>query len=127
MRVVLQGIMFAVLSLIAFVIGENAMGEQGGQTMAFMVLALSQIIQSFNVRSEHSLFRIGFFTNKTLNGATAISLAVMLLVLFTPIGVAFGLVILPWKLYLKAWGLIHIPIVVMEIAKLIRYLLKRSK
>ena len=126
-RVVLQGIMFAVLSLIAFVIGENAMGEQGGQTMAFMVLALSQIIQSFNVRSEHSLFRIGFFTNKTLNGATAISLAVMLLVLFTPIGVAFGLVILPWKLYLKAWGLIHIPIVVMEIAKLIRYLLKRNK
>ena len=126
-RVVLQGIMFAVLSLIAFVIGENAMGEQGGQTMAFMVLALSQIIQSFNVRSEHSLFRIGFFTNKILNGATAISLAVMLLVLFTPIGVAFGLVILPWKLYLKAWGLIHIPIVVMEIAKLIRYLLKRNK
>ena len=126
-RVVLQGIMFAVLSLIAFVIGENAMSEQGGQTMAFMVLALSQIIQSFNVRSEHSLFRIGFFTNKTLNGATAISLAVMLLVLFTPIGVAFGLVILPWKLYLKAWGLIHIPIVVMEIAKLIRYLLKRNK
>ena len=126
-RVVLQGIMFAVLSLIAFVIGENAMGEQGGQTMAFMVLALSQIIQSFNVRSEHSLFRIGFFTNKTLNGAAAISLVVMLLVLFTPIGVAFGLVILPWKLYLKAWGLIHIPIVVMEIAKLIRYLLKRNK
>ena len=126
-RVVLQGIMFAVLSLIAFVIGENAMSEQGGQTMAFMVLALSQIIQSFNVRSEHSLFRIGFFTNKTLNGAAAISLVVMLLVLFTPIGVAFGLVILPWKLYLKAWGLIHIPIVVMEIAKLIRYLLKRNK
>ena len=126
-RVVLQGIMFAVLSLIAFVIGENAMGEQGGQTMAFMVLALSQIIQSFNVRSEHSLFRIGFFTNKTLNGAAAISLVVMLLVLFTPIGVAFGLVILPWKLYLKAWGLIHIPIVVMEIAKFIRCLLKRNK
>lgn len=126
-RVVLQGIMFAVLSLIAFVIGENAMSEQGGQTMAFMVLALSQIIQSFNVRSEHSLFRIGFFTNKTLNGAAAISLVVMLLVLFTPIGVAFGLVILPWKLYLKAWGLIHIPIVVMEIAKFIRCLLKRNK
>ena len=127
MRIVLQGIMFAVLSLIAFVIGENAMSEQGGQTMAFMVLALSQIIQAFNVRSEHSLFRIGFFTNKTLNGAAAISLVVMLLVLFTPIGVAFGLVILPWKLYLKAWGLIHIPIVVMEIAKFIRCLLKRNK
>ena len=126
-RVVLQGIMFAVLSLIAFVIGENAMSEQGGQTMAFMVLALSQIIQSFNVRSEHSLFRIGFFTNKTLNGAAAISLVVMLLVLFTPIGVAFGLVILPWNLYLKAWGLIHIPIFVMEIAKFIRCLLKRNK
>ncbi len=121
-RVILQGIMFAILSLVGFVLGEKAMGIEGGQTMAFMVLALSQTIQAFNMRSEHSLFKIGFFTNKTLNGAVLISVALMLLVLFTPIGIAFGLVILPWQLYLVALGLILVPIVVMELSKFIMYL-----
>ena len=46
-RVVLQGAMFAALSLIAFVIGENAVGTlAGGQTMAFLVLAVSQVVQA---------------------------------------------------------------------------------
>ena len=51
-RIVLQGIMFSILTLIAFVMGENAVGQEaGGRTLAFMVLALSQIIQAFNMRS----------------------------------------------------------------------------
>ena len=45
-RVVLQGVMFAVLALVGFRLGENMTGTlKGGQTMAFMVLALSQIVQ----------------------------------------------------------------------------------
>ena len=117
LRVVLQGIMFAVLSLVAFRIGVNTCGVAGGQTMTFMVLALSQIIQAFNMRSDHSLFKIGVFTNHKLNWATLVSVLMMLLVLFTPVGVAFGLIILPFKLYLIALGLILIPTVIMEISK----------
>ena len=47
-RVVLQGAMFAVLSLIAFWLGwqGNDSNLVQGQTMAFMVLALSQVVQS---------------------------------------------------------------------------------
>lgn len=116
-RVILQGCMFALLSLAAFRIGVNACGISGGQTMAFMVLALSQIVQAFNMRSEHSLFKIGLFTNKKLNLAVLASILMVLLVLFTPIGVAFGLVILPIKLYLIALGLVLVPVVVMEISK----------
>ena len=116
-RVILQGCMFALLSLVAFRIGVNACGISGGQTMAFMVLALSQIVQAFNMRSEHSLFKIGLFTNKKLNLAVLASILMVLLVLFTPIGVAFGLVILPIKLYLIALGLVLVPVVVMEISK----------
>ncbi len=119
-RVVLQGIMFAVLSLIGFKLGYNALGEAGGQTMAFMVLALSQVVQSFNMRSEHSLFKIGPFGNKTLNLAALTSVAMVLFVLFTP-GVrnAFGLVILPLKLYLIGLVLIFIPTAIMELSKLL--------
>ncbi|MGN0452472.1 MAG: calcium-translocating P-type ATPase, PMCA-type [Ruminococcus sp.] len=118
-RVVLQGIMFAALSLAAFALGENITGTlEGGQTMAFIVLSLSQIVQAFNMRSDHSLFRIGMFSNKTLNGATLISVGLVALVLFTPVRVAFGLAILPWQLYLIALGLILVPLVVMELSKL---------
>ncbi|MBR3909126.1 MAG: calcium-translocating P-type ATPase, PMCA-type [Clostridia bacterium] len=117
-KVVLQGAMFALLTLIGFKLGEYMTGTlAGGQTMAFMVLSLSQVIQAFNMRSEYSLFKIGMFGNKKLNGAVLVSLLLVLLVLFTPARIAFGLVILPWKLYLIALGLILVPLVVMEIAK----------
>ena len=117
-RVVLQGFMFAILTLIGFKLGENVTGTlAGGQTMAFAILAISQIVQSFNMRSEHSLFKIGAFGNKTLNKAALVSLLLVAVVLFTPIGVAFGLVYLPAWLYLVALGLILVPLVVMEISK----------
>lgn len=119
LRVVLQGIMFAVLTLIGFRIGENMTGTlAGGQTLAFMVLALSQVIQAFNMRSEHSIFKIGVFTNYKLNWAALISILLVLLVLFTPVRVAFGLVVLPTKAYLHALGLIFVPTILMELSKL---------
>ena len=99
-RIVLQGVMFGVLSLIAFYLGESMTGlNEGGQTLAFMVLALSQVVQAFNMRSEHSLFKIGVFTNSTLNKATLVSILLVLLVLFTPLSALFGLIRLPGKLY----------------------------
>jgi len=119
-RIVLQGIMFAILTLIGFKLGENATGQlAGGQTMAFIVLGVSQIIQSYNTRSEHSLFKIGVFSNKTLNGAALISLLLMILVVFTPFKTAFGLITLPSILYLEALGLIIVPLIVMEVSKAI--------
>ena len=117
-QIVLQGIMFGVLTLIAFKMGENATGQlAGGQTMAFMVLALSQVIHSFNMRSSHSLFKTGIFTNKKLNGAAAISILLVLVVLFTPLSIPFGLITLPVNLYAKGLILVFIPVVVMELAK----------
>ena len=117
-RVVLQGIMFATLTLIGFRIGENVTGTlAGGQTMAFMVLAMSQIVQAFNMRSEHSLFKIGPFKNRNLNLAALASTTLVALVLFTPVKTAFGLVTLPANLYLIALGLILVPLVVMELSK----------
>lgn len=117
-RVVLQGLMFAILSLIGFRLGEVTTGTlAGGQTMAFTVLALSQVIQVYNMRSERSLFKIGPFSNKTLNGAALISILLVFLVLFTPLNIAFGLVILPAKLYIYALGLILVPVVLMETSK----------
>lgn len=117
-RVVLQGVMFAVLSLIAFVAGESAVGSlAGGQTMAFLVLSLSQVIQAYNMRSDHSLFKIGFFTNHKLNWACLVSFLLIALVLFTPVRTAFGLVVLPQQTYLLGFGLALVPVIIMELSK----------
>ena len=118
LRIVLQGVMFGVLSLIAFRWGEIATGEvAGGQTMAFMVLALSQVVQAFNMRSERSLFRIGVFTNHTLNWAALAAVVLVGAVLFTPLSGPFGLIRLPGTLYLGGLGLILVPLAVMELSK----------
>ena len=121
-RIVLQGIMFGVLTLLGFWLG-NKLAPAGtdalaaGQTMAFMVLSLSQVLQSFNMRSDKSIFKIGLFTNKTLNLSVLASLVLVLLLLFTPVGIVFGIVKLSWQLYLIALGLILVPTVVMEVSK----------
>lgn len=117
-QIILQGIMFGILALTAFFIGENETKQlAGGQTLAFMVLALSQVIQSFNMRSEHSLFKIGFFGNKKLNQAALASILLVALVLFTPLSAAFGIIYLPASLYIVGFCLILIPIAAMELAK----------
>ena len=117
-RIILQGIMFGLLTLVGYYLGSTWTGtEAGGQTMAFMTLSLSQILQSFNVRSDRSLFKIGFFTNKNLNLAVLASLALVLLVLFTPVQIAFSLVYLPWELYLISLGLVLTPTILMELCK----------
>ena len=91
-----------------------------------MVLALSQIVQSFNMRSDNSLFRIGPFSNHKLNWAALVSVLLVALVLFTPMKTAFGLVALSWELYLIGLGLILVPLVVMEFFKALG-LIKKHK
>ncbi len=116
-RVVLQGAMFAALTLIGYYIGGVKTVQ--GQTMAFIVLSLSQVVQAFNMRSDRSLFKIGVFSNKNLNLAALGSLALVLIVLFTPLNTIFGLTYLTYDLYLIALGLVLVPLVVMELSKLV--------
>lgn len=126
-KIVLQGFMFGLIALAAFRIGESVTGVlEGGQTMAFMVLALSQVVQAYNMRSEHSLFKIGLFSNRKLNMATLASVILMAAVLFTPLATPFGLILLPGKLYLVALGLIFVPLVIMELSKLATFIKNRK-
>ena len=117
-RTALQGLMFGMLSLAAYRLGETQTGTvAGGQTMAFLVLSLSQIVQAYNMRSEHSLFQIGVFTNPNMNKAALLSVLLVALVLFTPLRTAFGLTLLPGTLYLQGLGLIFVPLLAMELSK----------
>ncbi len=118
LRVILQGLMFAALTLIGFVVGEKTVGTvEAGQTMAFMILSMSQIVQALNMRTDHSLFRINPFSNRMMNLAVLSSVLLTVILVFTPVGYVFGLVTLPAHLYLIALALILIPLPVQEIGK----------
>ncbi|MDL2327108.1 cation-translocating P-type ATPase [Ruminococcaceae bacterium OttesenSCG-928-A11] len=127
-QVVLQGIMFACLTLGAYALGyfwnmgaphaDPYLRDHTGQTMAFLVLALSQVFHSFNMRSRHSLFKIGPFSNKYLNRAAVISIVLTLAVaLIPPVAGAFALVIMHPAMYFIALGLALVPIPVLELTK----------
>lgn len=118
-KVLLMGSMFAILTLIAFVIGQRE-SLSGGRTVAFIVLALSQVIHAYNMRSNYSLFSIGVFSNASLNKAAITStLIICLLIFISPFAAAFGMTLLPFYYYLIALGLALVPLFVMEGAKFI--------
>ncbi len=129
LKVILQGVLFGGLSLAAFAIGWYTTGVlEQGQTLAFMVLALSQVIQAICLRSEKSLFRINPFSNPKLIWACLGSIALVAAVLFIPpFRTAFGLELLSLDLYLIGLALIFVPFVVMEISKLIGVIIAKCK
>ena len=136
-KVVLQGLMVAVLTLAAFVIGRSmtgvALNDMGvtvdaGITMAFMTLSIAELFHAFNLRSNRSLFRIGVFANKYLNGAFLIGLALQLLVGLLPFTQdIFGLYHLTLPMWGIVFGLAASTVVIMEIAKLILGAVRKKK
>lgn len=121
-----QGLVIGGITLVAYASGIKY-GHQYAQTMAFAVLAISQLFHAMNVRSsKHSLFKIGFFTNKYMVAAFTGSLALMLIVLLTPARQIFKLATLLGSSWILVVCLAVLPFVIAEIVKLGKYLASRK-
>ena len=132
-RIIYQGVMIGILTLAAFMIGlatTNTPIEgltldetkiEVGQTMAFVVLALSELTHVFNIRdNSKSIFKTNIFNNKKLIGAILLSAALMFVVLFVPaLRNIFSIPILPVDNILEIIGLVFAPIVIVELFKLL--------
>ena len=81
-EIVLQGTLIGALTLFSYVIGTKYIGN--GSTMAFAVLSFSQLFHAYNMRSPHSLFRVGVLNNKVMNLCFVICTALQLLVITNP-------------------------------------------
>lgn len=119
-RIVYQGIMVGGLTLAAFRCGYHA-DLVTAQTMAFAVLALSQLVHSFNVRSNRrSIFRIGFFSNPQLVGAICISALLQISVITVPfLAGIFDVVTLSASQWLIVLLLSLAPLFIVEMVKLL--------
>ncbi|MBN2699487.1 MAG: calcium-translocating P-type ATPase, PMCA-type [Bacteroidales bacterium] len=121
-RVVYQGIMIGCIPLAAYLIGVRDGGQVLGQTMAFATLVFVQLV---HVRNLHSKTRSSFTTNplqnKPLIGAIIASAGLALLVLLVPAArEAFSLTTMDREHWFAVILLSFIPIVVVEIFKLLR-------
>ena len=128
-RVVYQGAMIGVLTLIAFVVGLATPGVTDehikieiAQTMAFCVLALSELVHVFNVRdNNNSLFKTKVFNNSKLILAILASAALMFVILLIPgLRNIFSIAALPKENIIETIILVLAPIVIVEIFKLFK-------
>ncbi|MDM5248761.1 cation-translocating P-type ATPase [Lysinibacillus sp. G4S2] len=63
-QVVLEGLLIAISTIVAFQIGLSTGDTLTASTMAFTTLCLSRLVHGFNSRSKESIFAIGVFSNK---------------------------------------------------------------
>ena len=80
--IITEGVLIGALTLFAYVFGTNYIGN--GSTMAFAVLSFSQLFHAFNMRSRHSLFHIGLFSNKVMNFSFCLCTILQILVITHP-------------------------------------------
>lgn len=126
-RILYQGVWIGLITLIAFVLGISTEGSSEykimvGQTMAFSVLALSELVHVFNVRNnQESIFKTNPFNNGKLILAIAVSAGLMLVVLFIPaLREIFDLAVLPMDKLVETICLIFSPLLVVEIFKALK-------
>lgn len=93
-----------------------------GQTMAFIVLAFSELVHVFNIRNnKKSIFKTHPFNNKMLLLAIGGSAALMLVILLVPaLRHIFSIPILPMSNLIETILLILAPLVIVEIFKLLK-------
>ncbi len=77
------GVMIATVTMIAFYIGY-AVDVATASTMAFATLTLARLFHGFNCRSNQSILRIRFMSNKWSVGAFALGVLFLALVLLVP-------------------------------------------
>lgn len=65
-KIIVEGTMLGILTLLIFSFGIKFYGLEVARTMAFVTLGLVEMVHSFNIRSDESIFKCGIFKNKYL-------------------------------------------------------------
>ena len=117
-KIIIEGIMLGTLTLLSFSIGNKYYDLEVARTMTFISLGLMELVHSFNIKSEDSIFKVGIFENKFLIGSFILGVFVQTIVVFIPaLADIFQLVQLTQEQWLITIGISLLPIPLMEIQK----------
>ena len=113
---------------LSFILAHDWRGidVQTAETMAFVTLSLAELFRAYTVRSERaSVFQIGFFSNRYMQYAVGLSIALLLIVCAVPfLQPIFNTHFLTGREWSVVLGLALMPAVAEEITK---FFLRRSK
>ena len=120
-EILIEGIIIGICTMAAFHIGlRDGSSTFVASTMAFSTLCLARLIHGFNSRSKESIFKIGVFTNKFVWYALGIGVLFLVLVLtIEPLRRVFEVVPLSNNQYLTIVGLSIVPLVLVQLYKLL--------
>ena len=117
-RIITEGTMLGILTLVAFSVANYLYDIEVGRTMAFVSLGLLELVHSFNIKSEESIFKVGLFENKYLLGAFILGALLQIVVVVIPsVAEVFKLVPLTQVQWMYTFGISILPLVIMEIQK----------
>ncbi len=117
-KIIVEGVMIGILNLFAFSIGRRYSLDVA-RTMAFVSLGLLELVHSFNIRSDESIFRTGLFENKYLCwaflGGAFLQIIVVIVPCFADVFQLTNLTVTQW---LYTIGISVMPVILMELQKL---------
>lgn len=117
-KIMIEGAMLGMFTLLAFSIGNRLYSVEVGRTMAFLTLGILELVHSFNIKSEESIFKIGIFENKYLIGALVLGVILqVIVVVVSPLAQVFSLVPLTGIQWLYTVLIAIAPIPIVEIQK----------
>ncbi|MBR2891983.1 MAG: calcium-translocating P-type ATPase, PMCA-type [Bacilli bacterium] len=121
LTIVLEGIMIGLITLTAYIIGHTMSPYSAlGQTMAFVTLSSAQLVHSFNVKSDHSIFSKKTFNNKFLIGSFTLGMLLQFAIIYIkPFATIFKVQALSIVELGICLGLSFATVVIVEIGKLI--------
>ena len=118
-KIIAEGIMLGALTLVAFSLGNYLYGIEVARTMAFVSLGLLELIHSFNIKSEESIFKVGLFENKYLLGAFILGAILQVVVVVIPsVAEVFKLLPLTKVQWLYTFGISVLPLIIIELQKM---------
>ena len=83
-KIIIEGIMIGMLTLISFSIGNKYYSLEIGRTMAFITIGMLELIHSFNIKSDKSILEVGIMENKYLIGSFLLGVFVQNIVAIIP-------------------------------------------
>ena len=119
-KITTEGIMIGCLTLLAFSLGNKFYGVEVGRTMAFVSLGLLELVHSFNVKSEESIFNRNLLENKYLIASLFAGSFMQIIVVIIPyLANIFDLVPLNKMQWLYTILISIMPIFIIELQKLV--------
>ena len=117
-KIIIEGSMLGMFTLLAFSIGNKLYSIEVGRTMAFLSLGILELVHSFNIKSEESIFKTGLLENKYLVGAFLLgTLLQVTVVLIRPLATIFEVVPLNGTQWLYTLLISFAPLAIIELQK----------